>query len=654
MVNRDRERSLSQEETGSKALQLASLPSRWQSLVAAGMIIIAGLLAYHNSFGGPFIFDGRNSILENPHIRGLWPIWQVFRAEPGSTVAGRPILSLSFALNYQISGLKVWSYHAVNLTVHILAGLTLFGVIRRTLLCEELRARFGRSSFSLALACALIWLLHPLQTGSVTYIVQRAESLMGLFYLLVLYCAIRGFSSANSRRWYNAAILACALGMGTKEVVATAPLIVLLYDRIFFSSSFKQIFTRRRGLYLGLASTWIVLGALALTAPRGESVGFGFQNLTWFEYALTQCKVIVSHYLTLSFWPHPLVLDYGWPIARTFGEVGLYAAVLVVLLAATLMALRYRWGWGFLGAWFFLILAPSSSFVPIITEVAAEHRMYLPLAGIITLVVIWTYIFGKHLLSKQPFLDNYRKAIGYALLGIMLIALGMLTVRRNDDYHSELLIWQDTVFKRPENWRACYNGGNSYFNRGEWDKAIADYNQAIKLDSKYAEAHNNRGNTYFNKGDLNRAIADYNQAIRINPKFVLAYRNRGRAYKNKGELDRAVADYNQAIRLVPEYATSYNNRGNIYLSKGELDMAIVDYNQAIRLNPKYAMAHNNRGNAYFKKGELDRAIADYSQAIRLNPRFAPAYRNRGSAYKNKGEWDKARADYNQAIRLKPK
>ncbi len=284
-----------------KSLRPEGLSSHWRVVVGAGMIVAAGLLVYCNSFQGPFIYDDKGSIVENPNIRRLWPIWKVAAAEPSDTVAGRPVLSLSLAVNYQISRLEVWSYHAVNLSIHILAGLVLFGIIRRTLSSKTLKDRFGGVSTSLALICALIWLVHPLQTGSVTYIVQRAESLMGLFYLLSLYCAIRGFSSAKSRRagrgWYIGAIVACALGVGTKEVAATVPLMILLYDWIFVGRSFKEVFARRWGLYVGLAGTWVIVGALAWSAPRGVSVGFDNPNLSVWRYSITQCRVIVLYYL---------------------------------------------------------------------------------------------------------------------------------------------------------------------------------------------------------------------------------------------------------------------------------------------------------------------------------------------------------------------
>jgi tetratricopeptide (TPR) repeat protein len=201
----------------------------------------------------------------------------------------------------------------------------------------------------------------------------------------------------------------------------------------------------------------------------------------------------------------------------------------------------------------------------------------------------------------------------------------------------------------------AYNGrGSAYRQRGDDDHALADYNEAIRLNPKYAEPRNNRGNIYKARGDNDRAIAEYNEAIRLNPKFVLAYNGRGSAYLNKGDTDHAIADYNEAIRLNPKYAQPYSNRGLIYQDKGDNDRAIADYNEAIRLDPKFVIAYTNRGNAYRAKGDKDRAIADFNEAIRLEPKYAEAYNNRGLVYKDKGDLDRAIADYTEAIRLNPK
>ena len=202
-------------------------------------------------------------------------------------------------------------------------------------------------------------------------------------------------------------------------------------------------------------------------------------------------------------------------------------------------------------------------------------------------------------------------------------------------------------------WITYNNRGWHYFKKGDIDRAIADYNESIRLDPKYALAYNNRGWAYYDKGDIDRAFADYNEAIRLDPKYVFAYNNRGNAYRDQGDIDRAIADFNKAIRLDRKYVHAYNNRCLAYAKKGDNDRAIADCNEAIRLDPKFVQAYNNRGTAYSAKGDNDRAIADYNESIRLDPK-AQAYNNRGLVYYDKGDNDRAIADYNESIRLDPK
>ena len=270
----------------------ASSPRGWRvpfALVAAGLVAAAAALVWGSVLAAPFVLDDASSIGDNATIRRLWPPdWLNPPGSVGETVGGRPVLNLSFALNHAVSGTDVRGYRAGNVLIHALAALTLFGLVRRML---RLSGSPDRAE-SFALAVALLWLLHPLQTAAVTYVVQRAESLCGLFYLLTLYTFLRGVeacwsgaprapkearsavtdrrSRGSARAWLTRSVVTCTLGMGTKEVMASAPLVVFLCDRAFVAGSFAAAWRARRGYYLTLAATWLVLGFLVLEIGRAH------------------------------------------------------------------------------------------------------------------------------------------------------------------------------------------------------------------------------------------------------------------------------------------------------------------------------------------------------------------------------------------------
>lgn len=614
---------------------------------AAVVIVLAALAAYHNSLFGPFVYDGAAAITENPTIRHLLPPGPVLATPPGgSPVSGRPVVNLSLAMNYSWGRLNVTGYHAVNLAIHILAGLTLFGIVRRTLSSVARRSQARGESpdaraWLIATAAAALWTVHPLQTESVTYVAQRSESLMGLFYLLTLYGFIRGAETGSPpkpRAWFSLAAASCFLGMATKEVMATAPLMVFLYDRTFVAGTFIGAWRQRRGFYLSLACTWLLLAYLMAGAgARGGTVGFE-TSVPWWAYAMTQGKAIVL-YLRLSVWPHPLVIDYGlkWggpPVVLAFD-----AWVVGALVTATVIGMRQRPALGFLGAWFFVILAPSSSVVPVATEIMAEHRMYLPLAAIVILAV----------LGLCEVLGNRSAAVFL----VLSLALTLLTARRNACYRSELALWSDTVKNAPDNPTAHDYLGQALTDANDFSAATREFTEASRLDPRRPGPRNNLGILLLRAGRVAEALANDSELARIHPDFPYAHANLGRALTRAGRIPDAIAEFQEALRLQPDKAAWHNELGNILARDGRASEAITEFEAALRIDPRDADAQNNLGGALLQSDRVSESIGHFETALRLNPELPDAKINLGSALVKTGRSSEAVAYYKSALQLRP-
>jgi tetratricopeptide (TPR) repeat protein len=615
--------------------------------------VAAGLVAYCRTFSAPLVFDDVGSIAENPTIRHLGDLGAVLSPPSSfieaSGVSSRPLINLSLAINFFFGGLDPRGYHAVNLAIHLSASLVLFGIVRRTLV--RIGPRTGGTHSAgptlTAFAAALLWCVHPLQTESVTCIIQRTESLMGLFYLLTLYSFIRATeASGRPRLWSAAAVACCLLGMAGKETMATAPLVIFLYDRTFVSGGFREAWRKRRGLHLALAATWILLGALVLRAGLGAR-GIGSESAARVQslgYLLTQCRAVVL-YLKLSVWPHPLVVDYGTGLVSGLSAVWPQAVGLVALLAIVSWAVVSRPALGFLGAWFFVILCPSSTVVPLLGQTIAEHRMYLSLASVTVLAAV--------------VLDRW---LGRAALpGFLLLAAALCigTFRRNEVYLSDVTLWTDTVASCPENPRAHNNLGVALMAvPGRHGDAVAQYREALRLNPDFAPAHNNLGLALVDEpGRLDDAVVQFREAIRLIPGFAQAHCSLGKALaQTPGRQIEAIAELEEAIRLIPDFAEAHDSLGVALASlPGRKDDAIAQYREALRLKPDFAEAHNNLGIALGDlPGRGGEAAAEFLEALRLRPDYAEAHNNLGNAYSGlPGRQDDAVAQYREALRLNP-
>jgi protein O-mannosyl-transferase len=437
-----------------------------RAIVFSGVLIAgAALAAYHSTFGVPFLADDIPAIIENPAIRQLWPLSVPLHPPQATGLGGRPVLNLSLAMNHAIGGTSPWSYHVVNLLIHIASGLLLFGLVRRVLPRvaggrgfatppvvgkgpDRVVPPYHLKVFATPAACAvaLLWTLHPLQTQAVTHVAGRAESLPGLFYLLALYAFVRMAGAGGGWRWGTVSALACLLGSGMNGAAMTAPVFVLMADRVFYCDSVVAALRKRPLYYLALAGSWVLLAGLVSGADSGRGAAFQADGGAFLKYWLTQPEAL-TRYLGLALWPHPLVFDYG-PEVHPSRVVMLGCAVMLALLLVLTAWLWWRRRPEALGLGaFFLLLAPTS-LVPG-EQLILESRMYLPLA---------------------------------ALMGVLVAA----TAARNADYQDAVRLWSDTVQKRPANARAHQHLGDAQLNRGDAAAAVRHYEQALRLDPALA------------------------------------------------------------------------------------------------------------------------------------------------------------------------
>jgi protein O-mannosyl-transferase len=621
-------------------------PESRRSWVYVGLIVAAASLAYANSFDGTFQFDDFPAIAENPTLRRLWPLWAPFCPPPGAlTVSGRPILNFGRALNFAISGYRAWSYHALNLLMHMGSALTLFGIARRTL------ARFGAAGaeFS-ALSIAMIWVVHPLTTESVTYIVQRAESQMALFYLLTLYCFIRSTDSKRAGEfgiWRVLAVGCCWLGMATKEVMVSAPVAVLLYDRIFVAGSWRGAWRAARGLYFSMAASWIMLAWLVASTgwDRGGTSGFHV-GVSWVGYWLTQGEAMVR-YIGLALWPYPLAFDYG-PSSAPPSVAYLLTGLVLCAFAATVVGCFRGRPWAFLAGVWFLVLAPTSV-MPGVLQFAAEHRVYLPLAAIVTAVVM-----GLRAAAHRWVVNARLRTMGLAALLIIAVAcLGTATAMRNRVYSDELALWMDTVARRPLSALAQANAGKALLERGRIAEGLAHSRMAVSLDPMKPAARYNLGLAFENEMHWTDALEEFEAAANLNPKLFYAEFRAGRLLDRLGRPGEAEQYLRYAIANAPDFAEAHGSLGVALAMEDRAAAATGEFERSLALEPNQPEVEFDLGVSLGKLGRVEEAISHYSSAVRLDPKYAEARLNLGVSLAQEGKFADALPALEGAAQLKP-
>lgn len=612
--------------------------TRW----APVLIPLLAIVAYANTWRVPMLLDDAFALINNASIRNLRDLGTVLAPADDLPTAGRPLLNLSFALNYAVGGLAVPGYHAVNLGLHILAGLALFGVVRRALHAGTSATMSTRTADAIAFAIAALWTAHPLQTASVTYISQRAEVLMGMWYFATLYFFARSAVAPREPAWSWLSVGACAAGMLSKEGMVTAPVVVLLYDRTFWSGTVVAALRRRWRYYACLAATWLILAGLMMNS-RLEARGVGFApDLGAGSYLLTQSRVVLA-YAARALWPDPLVFDYGPQImARRLGEVWPYAVAIAAVLAGVAATWRRAPRLSFAGAMYFLALAPTSSLVPILHQPMAENRMYVALAPILAAIVV-----GAH---------RWRPGRTAVVVGTWVAALATLTFARNLDYQSDVALWSDTVRKVPRNVRAHTQLAEALRGRGDRAGARRESEIALQLDPANDVAHNNLGLVLTaDPRTFLTGVQHLEAAVRARPTYGPVRVNLAVALLRIPERrEEAATHLREAIRLSPDYADAHTALGSALILTGRPAEAVTHCVQALRLKPDDPKAHLNLGLALGFAGRADEALKHFRIAVKMDPENPEARLSLANALlRVPGGAAEAIAHYRRALQLRP-
>jgi len=623
-----------------------------------------------------FYFDDNSSIVENQAIKSL-DIHRIFDA-----FNTRFLVGLSFALNYQFSALNPGGYRFINLMIHCFNAFLVYLLIRQTLYLYSSRKRI----FSIplewpALFGAMLFLCHPIQTEPVNFITQRFVLMGSFFYLLSLYLYIL-YRCRSKKIFLIAGLVSAAAAMLCKEFTATLPVMLVVYE-FYFLDSRDETWHKRCGRIVPFLIIALIVPLLLLrTTPQmlgvakiADSDSFSHMDITRalgsvsrHEYFLTELNVMRT-YVRLLFLPVNQDLDYDYPLSTGDANTLLSGLFLILLLAIAVFSYQKFRIISFGILWFFIALSVESSIIPI-GHVIAEYRVYLASAGFAFIIMNLIYM-----LPASP------RRLNLIAAGI-IIGFSIVTFQRNRVWRDEIALWGDTAQKSPHKARAQYCLGYAYFNKGDFNKALTHFDQAVQIKPNYIEALVNRGIIYFEEGRMPQALADYDKVIKLDDNVAEAFYNRGNVFLKQNNLSRAILDYDLAIKLNPRYAEAYTNLGSICVRQGDWVRALFYYNKAIDIYPRvmfpsdfhvwlegiknssvgfltkshfdsYADAYYNRGCVYDRLGNLTQALSDYNMAVEINPGHADAYNNRGYIYSRQGYFDQAISDFNKAIEINP-
>lgn len=567
---------------------------RGRVAVACAILGLITFAAFARTLGNQFVyFDDNYYVYDNPFVsRGLtsdglkWAFTSVY------SYNWHPLTWLSHMLDCQLFGLQPFGHHATSLVLHAVTVVALFLILRR------LTDAFWRSGMAAAL-----FAVHPLRVESVAWVAERKDVLSGLLFVLT----IGAYARYARRPWwwgnYGLVLVLFALGLMSKPMVVTLPLVLLLLDYwpLQRKESAAKLWAEKLPLFVLSASSCVIT---LLAQQKGiQSMG-PFSLLPRMANALISCKT----YLFQMFYPAGLAAFYPYPRAVFRLWQLLPSAVVVGGISWAAVAWRKSRPWLLVGwLWYLIMLVPVIGIIQAGTQAHADRYTYLPQIGI-CISLVW--LVAEWRLN--------RLALGAILAGA-LILLGVATFKQTAYWHDSESLWVHTLACTTENETAHFNFGNALEKVGRSDEAIDHYKEALRINPNDADVHNNFGNILLREGKFDEAITHFQKALEARPNYAEAYSNLGMALGRLGRVSEAIEQYRHSVQANPEYATGHFNLAIALNRLGKTDASLAEFRRASQLDPENAKMHNFLANALLRKGEIAEAIEQFRQVLQTEP-----------------------------------
>lgn len=629
-------------------------PKSYAGFFALAAICLAVIITYANSLNGPFVYDDLRAIIQNESIRieNLSPSSLSLAAFTGAS-ARRPVAGLTLALNYYLGGYSVRGYHIVNTIIHILNGILVY------FLCLVLFRRFRISEIegdpgflsplnAGAVFASLVFVLHPVQTQAVSYLIQRMASLSTMFYLLSFIFYAAGRERSGRSRWIflGASLVSWIMALGSKEIAAVLPAVVLAYEWLRGRAeegrkTRKVVFLISVAVLAAAVPLFVFLGGDPLAKILDTYRGYDF---TPGERLLTELRVVVF-YMGLVALPLPsrLNLDHYFPVSKSFIDPLTTLFSLLILCAVLVFALAYRRKTpliSFCILWFFINLAIESSVIGL--DLVFEHRLYLPMAGV-CVGLGWCLVKA---------LGRFR---GKALIagGIILVLLAWGTISRNAVWQDEARLWQDVVTKNPHSYWARNSLGMAYMRSGELSEAVSNFKEALKLKPDHIPTMINMSVAMAGQGNTGEAQRLLAKVLDFNPKDFEALYNLGLMLASDQRLEDAERYFQRAVEIRPWAHQANIAMGRLRLTQGRLDDAGRFAKKAVKADPRSAEGHLLLAGIYLRQGDLNKSLEEYQRAVELNPFDPSAQAAIGELLIRMGKTSEGLKHYMDALKLQP-